>query len=125
MSNWEPGDLALCVKSSALVCECGVRHSGELVRKGAVYEVQRMVKAYDLTGTRCGCFGLVFLGGRGLAERFIKVTPGADIKGIEEPKKLHEWGLTTSTNCFTGTSSATETTNDRPHHRPRSPQAFS
>jgi hypothetical protein len=95
MSNWEPGDLALCTRPGKLV------HRGRTGKRcihgglgapplGSVREVLRVELALTDLGRPfdCGCEVLVLAGGKqGVAMRFVKVTPGAD---VEETEKLLE-----------------------------------
>lgn len=96
MSNWEPGDLALCVKTGKLshLSPNGVRctHGGGLVPpRGSVRTVVRIEQARTDRGTvfSCGCLNLVFADGSlGAALRFTKVTPGTDVQAFEEPRRV-------------------------------------
>ena len=96
MSGWEPGDLALCVRTGEVVHHApnGVRchHEGRKVPpRGSVREVVRVEPALTDKGTvfSCGCLTLSFAdGGSGVALRFINITPGAEAEGIEEPRRI-------------------------------------
>lgn len=86
MADWKAGDLALCItvapfdRGGDLVC----------VRRGGVYRVSAlgMVDSLDVlqldgvdseNDTESGWLG---------AYRFRKITPGADIEGFEEPRRI-------------------------------------
>jgi hypothetical protein len=96
MANWEPGDLALCVKDGKFVhnSHTGRRctHNGRMVPpRGSIREVSRVEVAMTDRGTvfSCGCLNLIFTDGSlGAASRFVKVTPNADVEGIEERRRL-------------------------------------
>lgn len=85
MSDWQPGDLALCVQS------------GKETRKGCIYTVIRVTGPGEMAGEYMNYenfdlldfseFGLGDMNGAD-ARRFVKVTPGADIKGIEAEKRI-------------------------------------
>jgi hypothetical protein len=83
MSNWEPGDLALCIRDHSCFDEVWVDWAPKV---GGVYtvayycpveegmELQEDPDKFNPLGWWHAPF-------------FVKVTPGTDIEGIEEPKK--------------------------------------
>lgn len=86
MSDWQKGDLALCIKQGPWLDNNGNLHtdgprSGEVCRVIAVLTLDGELglalceHPFDLFG----CF---------TARRFRKITPGAKIEGIEEPRRL-------------------------------------
>lgn len=95
MADWQPGDLALCVKQGPWIAsDTDDDVSGP--KAGEINEVVD-VHIYDeddaagpdfagvflvLSGWDYECFGDYH------AERFRKVTPGADIEGFEERRRL-------------------------------------
>jgi len=91
MTNWKPGDLALCVKGGSIIAGGGA--FGRTPTAGAVYTVEWAAMMRFKTGT---LLGIRFVdaprnvdGAREWAAlRFIKITPGADITGIEEPRRV-------------------------------------
>ena len=91
MADWQPGDLALCIKQGAWAHFA----SGELaapscVRGGGVYQVRRVgISPFS------GACVLWFTEhpGDGITEsfnasRFRKITPGTEPEGIEEPRRV-------------------------------------
>lgn len=80
--NWQPGDLALCVSPEWHV------------NAGGVYVVDSAFDGVGADGADDGV-GLVLLGvpapdcADGYdADRFVKITPGTEHQGIEEPRRL-------------------------------------
>lgn len=90
MSGWEPGDLALCIKLG----NWQYTATGDLapdggMRCGVIASVRRVAVSPR------GNLVLWFVGYPGdefhdgyVADRFRKITPGADIQGIEEPRRI-------------------------------------
>lgn len=86
MSNWEPGDLAL------RVWPVDPDRAPLGIRQGGVYTVTQVLT------DGAGATGLRFAGidhTKSLArlkafsaKGFIKITPGADVTGIEEPRRV-------------------------------------
>lgn len=96
MTDWQPGDLALCVKGGRIVSSPLLRPPlPEYPNTGKIYTVDGVsvdkfiqvpgesvlaLHFTDAPTNRCG--KRVWA-----AERFVKVTPGADIKGVEVERK--------------------------------------
>jgi hypothetical protein len=91
VSDWQPGDLALCVKGGQLV-PAVIRT--DYPAAGRVYTVAAVGLGFFLTGKQLAlwlssdapvntCGERVWT-----ASRFVKVTPGADIKGIEVERRV-------------------------------------
>jgi hypothetical protein len=91
MSNWEPGDLALCIKGG--VVDGRGPYGRPTPVAGAVYTVKWASMMRFCTGDKLG-LRLVDgpLNGDGTPEwaahRFIKVTPGTDVQAFEEPRRV-------------------------------------
>lgn len=89
MTDWQKGDLALCVHDQPMIFPkpCGSgnwRHRGTQVRKGEIYTVDGL----GVTETSDRRPRLIFVCGRsGLAIRFRKIRPSA-IKHIEALKDV-------------------------------------
>lgn len=90
MSDWQPGDLALCVKQGPWMQRFS--NGGEAPCAGPMAGDVCLV--VDVVVSLFGDLGLFFaewpdysLGGQYRAERFVKITPGADIEGIEAEKR--------------------------------------
>ncbi len=86
MSNWQAGDLALCVRS---VKPEATARTG--IRQGGLYTVENVVIVPD------GRVGLRFKGFTAggkfkafTAWGFRKITPGHEIEGVEVEKKIRE-----------------------------------
>jgi hypothetical protein len=81
MSDWQPGDLALCVKQGLVACECGREYTGQLAPPvGSVAEVVGIMRCDDdvICGWSEPCAAPVLLldsGKGGLAVRFRKIRP--------------------------------------------------
>lgn len=85
MTDWQPGDLALCVKRGEIKCSV-VRHSGKLVPP--LMTVREVKKVSPCVHGYCKCETLYFTDNfAGLSARFVKVTPGVDINGKEVERK--------------------------------------
>lgn len=82
MSDWQPGDLALCVNDSPLDCGHVLHDAAFSARKGTKIEVEGVDTVQRLTGyPECDCEVLIFSAGSGLAQRFVKITPGHEVEG--------------------------------------------
>lgn len=91
MSDWQPGDLALCVQG-------GVRDPTAAKPEGwpvagKIYTVSHAALYQFKRGLFLGLFlvdGPKNASGKSIwnAGRFRKITPGADIEGIEEPRRI-------------------------------------
>lgn len=87
-ADWQPGDLALCVKNGS--------RPGNPTRRGCVYRVKRVwinpvsdSLALDFAGVFNGarCRSKATFWGHNPA-RFRKITPGAEIIGKEAEKRI-------------------------------------
>lgn len=78
--GWEVGDLALCVKVGAWEVYVGPECGGPDPKCGAIYVVTGVVQ-------ECLRF-CEFPHALYDASRFRKITPGAKIEGIEEPRRV-------------------------------------
>jgi hypothetical protein len=91
MATWKPGDLALCVKGG--VVDGLGPHRRPTPRAGAVYTVEWASMMVFATGRK---LGLRLVDGPPNADgtpewaehRFVKVTPGTDVEGFKEPRRL-------------------------------------
>lgn len=86
MADWQAGDLALCVRRvhSRASAQTGVR-------QGVVYLVTSVVMAPDgRIGLRlAGCAARPYAKLRAFpASGFVKITPGTEIEGFEEPRRV-------------------------------------
>ena len=92
MTDWQPGDLALCVKGGKITSlECEPPLDG-FPAAGSIYTVKRAGTYTFGTGTKLALwFTNAPRNSSGdrvwSAERFVKVTPGADIEGVEVERK--------------------------------------
>ncbi len=81
MADWQPGDLALCVRAGAFRCSSRQLHTGksrDTPRRGFVGKViaTTIPPLNDGSDCKCGCVLLIFEGGeKGVSPRFVKVTP--------------------------------------------------
>lgn len=78
MADWQPGDLALCVRRGLVICPTNghSRHRGGFVRGAALKEVASILRTPLDNGLFCGCVTLTFAdGSSGIEYRFVKVTP--------------------------------------------------
>jgi hypothetical protein len=81
MSDWAPGDLAVCVTRDPFVCEHGCTHGGMATPAlGVVKEVVAVrLEIMDwgrIAGQPCGCLDMVFAdGSHGNVVRFRKIRP--------------------------------------------------
>jgi hypothetical protein len=83
--SWAPGDLALCVDTADRLLLGRRATAGRRYRKGAIYTVSA-VGVHRLNGQP-----VLWLDAdpkSAAADRFRKVTPGADINGFEEPRRV-------------------------------------
>lgn len=92
MSGWHVGDLALCIKQDdwRQVCADGISWPTEGPRPGSVHVVVKVCPA-PVTGVTNLFFSEFpdFTDGAGYsASRFRKVTPGTDIEGVEERRRI-------------------------------------
>jgi hypothetical protein len=87
MSDWAPGDLALCIKSG---------RGDNTTRAGRIYTVQRVWWqpaardiALDFVGIENGAnwAATVDFWGHN-PDRFRKITPGTEIEGFEEARRV-------------------------------------
>jgi len=95
MADWQVGDLALCVESARgnkLYCRIGndmFLENGDRelrIKAGAVYTVTNVGAL--IGPDRQLALGFTESEGPWLASRFRKITPGAKIAGIEEPRRI-------------------------------------
>lgn len=87
--GWQVGDLALCVDRGLRRCRCGCIQTGlECPPQGSVREVISIGECGDYPPAGCKEIALVFIGHFGMATRFRKITPGANIEGVEERRRL-------------------------------------
>lgn len=92
--GWEPGDLALCIKQGPWIGNPSGRVKPGGPRAGEIIRVAR-VAPNPLGGVRlhfaehplepCGLQTRWFV-----ADRFVKITPGTDAEGFEEPRRIVE-----------------------------------
>jgi len=88
MSDWQAGDLALCVNDGVLHCGHGKHDASRSVKSGAVIRVDGIGKSSVLAGYGdCDCDVLIFGSGQGLSMRFVKITPGHKTTGSEVDQK--------------------------------------
>lgn len=92
MTDWQPGDLALCVMGGDLNPGVKVMPEG-FPQAGRIYLVESVGVFRFFSGMKAG-LGLVD-GPKNIdgtrewgARRFVKVTPGHKIKGVEVEKRL-------------------------------------
>lgn len=87
MSDWQPGDLALCVNAGFIPKSNGGYATGAGLRKGAIYRVREC--GMNPEGAYCLWLHEIpkDVWGR-RSSRFIKITPGAKIEGIEETRRI-------------------------------------
>lgn len=80
MSDWQIGDLALCVDDGIIHCGGGNMHTGQCApKRGAVLRVTGIIAVtYALNGKLmdCGCPAIEFAGGLGATpKRLRKILP--------------------------------------------------
>lgn len=88
--NWQPGDLALCVKGGVYrACCCGAPHWGTFWRRGMVATVAAITDGNtNARGVTCPATNLVMTDCRdGVAARFVRIPPLTD---SEKEEFLHE-----------------------------------
>lgn len=87
MADWQPGDLALCVKSGVRTRAGAVYTVADLTPPGGYSPADHSVNMTDVVSLR---FREIDHPPRAWAnsKRFRKVTPGADIEGFEERRRL-------------------------------------
>ena len=91
MGDWQPGDLVLCVRGGEIACphSDGIHTGDDFPNSGVIDAVDSVGFDEMDDGTHCGCIALFFKSGRaGVASRFVKITPGTEPEGIEEPRRV-------------------------------------
>ena len=78
MSDWQIGDLALCVDDGIIQCDGGRHLGGNAPKKGAVLRVDGIVTSYAEDGRLmpCGCVTVLLAGGfKATPKRLRKILP--------------------------------------------------
>lgn len=94
MSDWQPGDLALCVNDRPMevACGCALPHIGSpAIVAGRVYEVRALCAGDAVApGWGCTCTALLFENAAGIVQRFRKLQPLTTIerKAAEEDLRV-------------------------------------
>lgn len=91
MSDWQVGDLALCVKGGKI--DRTALHTEAYPVAGHIYSVAHVGYFKSIWGLNLSLLlsdGPLNTCGRAvwIASRFIRITPGAKIEGFEEPRRI-------------------------------------
>ncbi|MDR6511497.1 hypothetical protein J2792_002369 [Novosphingobium capsulatum] len=81
MSDWQPGDLALCIDGSD-----HPNLGASPVKSGSIHTVEGVIETRSGIGLFLVGVSVPSITGACRASRFVKITPGTEIKGREVEK---------------------------------------